>query len=697
MGWVSGRQFTRRELLRRGGQLAVALPVAGALPRVVAASTNTPPTTRGAEWAANADLGALTAPDLVTFAADFPFNALGAHYAASSPAIGALEVSVSAGGGEWSAWMALHPDEHGPSASRQDRRFFDLALVPPSRLVRYRAVNRAGELFVPGDLRFVYIDATAGPTAADYGDRLIAFEAAAPKIVSRAGWGADERLRFDKKGKEIWEPEYYTVEKVIIHHTDTPNTQDPLLAIRSVYYYHAVTKGWGDIGYNYLVDRNGVTYEGRFGGDNVVGGHAYQYNYGSVGIGVIGSFSTTPDPPAAERAVSQLTAYKGRFIDPLGKYFFVDKMIPNVVGHRDVLSTACPGDAFYPRLPTIRQTASTELGSQPKMAVEVTRITSKQSIAIVGSPATIRVTVKNTGSSVLPSYYDKGLAYTEGDTFDSKGKPKIEGRFRITIDAEGSPTFGTERVNPYRWGFGRSINPGETVDVDCRIVYKTTGVRPLRVGLVQEYIGYVVKDLAGPSINVIGKPTDPAAAPAQMGPELAYFTETRHTLRGPFLRYWERFGGLAQFGFPLTEEFPELSDVDGQEYQVQYFERARFEHHPEHKGTDYEVLLGLVGLLYHKLDPPAVPLTGATQRYFTETKHNLGGAFRYYWEQFGGLFVYGYPLTEEFREKSRIDGKEYTVQYFERARFEFHPENSGKSQVLLGHLGRQMLQERGWL
>ena len=85
------------------------------------------------------------------------------------------------------------------------------------------------------------------------------------------------------------------------------------------------------------------------------------------------------------------------------------------------------------------------------------------------------------------------------------------------------------------------------------------------------------------------------------------------------------------------------------------------------------------------------------QRYFPETGHNLGGIFRAYWEQYGGLFIYGLPLTEEFAEKSSIDGKTYIVQYFERARFEFHPENTGKSQVLLGLLGRQLLKDRGWI
>jgi hypothetical protein len=289
------------------------------------------------------------------------------------------------------------------------------------------------------------------------------------------------------------------------------------------------------------------------------------------------------------------------------------------------------------------------------------------------------------------------LAYNEGDTYVGKGYDKVEGRFRITMDIVGSQTDGTDQANPYRWGFGRSINPGETVTVACRLAFTTTGTRTLTVGLVQEYMRYWQQGMAGPTIKVVGKPTDPVADPHSTSPDLLYFGQTQHTLGGVFLHYWNKFGGLAQFGYPLTEEFAEINDADGQEYTVQYFERARFEHHPENAGTDYEVLLGLVGLLYHAVDPPAAPIADGTHVYYPQTGHNLGGMFRYYWEQYGGLFVYGYPITEEIAEKSRIDGKVYTVQYFERARFEFHPENTGKSQVLLGQLGRQMLQDRGWL
>jgi hypothetical protein len=74
-----------------------------------------------------------------------------------------------------------------------------------------------------------------------------------------------------------------------------------------------------------------------------------------------------------------------------------------------------------------------------------------------------------------------------------------------------------------------------------------------------------------------------------------YFPETRHVVKGVFLQYWTEHGGLAQQGYPLTDEFTEQSPLDGKRYTVQYFERAVFEHHPEFAGTPYEVLLAQLG------------------------------------------------------------------------------------------------------
>jgi protocatechuate 3,4-dioxygenase beta subunit len=202
---------------------------------------------------------------------------------------------------------------------------------------------------------------------------------------------------------------------------------------------------------------------------------------------------------------------------------------------------------------------------------------------------------------------------------------------------------------------------------------------------------------ASPSASPLASPSTPAANPAVPVTAIAgatYFTETGHNLGGSFRTYWQANGGLARFGFPLTEEFVEASFDDGKDYTVQYFERASFEAHPENQAP-YNVLLSRLGLRLREIDPPADALADAT--YFPQTGHNLGGRFREYWLANGGLAVYGFPTSEEFEEVSPTDGKTYTVQYFERNRFEYHPENASPYDILLGLLGRQELVARGWL
>ena len=182
-----------------------------------------------------------------------------------------------------------------------------------------------------------------------------------------------------------------------------------------------------------------------------------------------------------------------------------------------------------------------------------------------------------------------------------------------------------------------------------------------------------------------------------------YFPETQHNLNGLFQKYWNNHGGLAQFGFPKTETFREINRADGKAYTVQYLERNRYEYHPEFAGTPYEVSLGLLGVQLTKnrqdaSDPHFAPVADAGYAggvYFPLTGHNLHGAFKSYWEANGGLAIYGYAITEEFEEYNQADGKLYTVQYFERARFEHHPENVGTPyEVLLGLLGNEILQIR---
>ncbi|HEU4792159.1 MAG TPA: polysaccharide deacetylase family protein [Nitrolancea sp.] len=172
--------------------------------------------------------------------------------------------------------------------------------------------------------------------------------------------------------------------------------------------------------------------------------------------------------------------------------------------------------------------------------------------------------------------------------------------------------------------------------------------------------------------------------------ETRYFPETGHWLSHGFLGYWERFGGLPIFGYPLTEEFQENGVT------VQYFERARFEWHPGSWPERYDVLLGLLGntaTAGRSGEAPFRPTSAKSNcDFYAPTGHNLCGGFRGYWNAFGGLPIFGYPISEEFAERNPDDGQVYTVQYFERARFEWHPGSwPERYDVLLGRLGADEL------
>ena len=164
----------------------------------------------------------------------------------------------------------------------------------------------------------------------------------------------------DSSGNSLlWPLEYpEKVQKIIIHHTATTGTiDDEEAAVRAIYYYHAVTRGWGDIGYNFVVGPDGKIFEGRAGGDGVVAGHAKGYNTGSVGIALLGDYHSNPLPAPLMKSLDALVLEKAELwnIDPSGSSTFRGETMPNIVGHRDVGSTACPGDYTYAQLDGIRE------------------------------------------------------------------------------------------------------------------------------------------------------------------------------------------------------------------------------------------------------------------------------------------------------------------------------------------------------
>lgn len=193
-----------------------------------------------------------------------------------------------------------------------------------------------------------------------------------------------------------------------------------------------------------------------------------------------------------------------------------------------------------------------------------------------------------------------------------------------------------------------------------------------------------------------------SAAPAE-AQQRACFAETGHCIGGRFAQYWQQNGGLAVFGYPLTDEMTE------QDRTVQYFERQRFELHSEN-AAPYDVLLGVLGeeivqqegTHSHPIAPG--PLAGCL--WFPQTHHNVcdqppASGFKQYWITHGlefdgragksyeeSLALFGLPVTEAFQRT--INGEMLEVQWFERARFEWHPSNVDPYRVLLGRLGAEV-------
>lgn len=181
---------------------------------------------------------------------------------------------------------------------------------------------------------------------------------------------------------------------------------------------------------------------------------------------------------------------------------------------------------------------------------------------------------------------------------------------------------------------------------------------------------------------------------ASQEPDNRFFSETGHTLSGVFRQYWESHGGIEILGYPVTEVFTAPSS-DGKPYLQQYFQRARLEHHPEN-GPPNDVQVGLLGVWLtsgRTFVTSTTPVAG--EEFFPQTGQSLG-LFRDWWSVHGGLGVFGYPISGELQERNAADGKTYTVQYFERNRLEYHPENAGtNAEVLLGLLGVEYLNKQG--
>lgn len=351
-------------------------------PRVVEHALTAP---RGTARAARSKADAVASDRSVTSAAEpvVGYGAVGVTWAPGTVVDEAdLRVQVrSRTAGTWSGWTDVEYDaEHGPTPgsteARHARPGTDALLVGDVDDVQVKVTTADESL--PADLRLAIVDPgaegrtsqqgpaleTGGAQPADPdGDADVALRAATytprPQIYSRAQWGADESLR------DAGSLRYFEVHAGFVHHTVNANeyTRDEVPSIiRGIYAYHTKSRGWSDIGYNYLVDRFGRIWEGRFGGIDrpVVGAHTLDYNDYAFAMSAIGNFDTKQPTGAMVEAYGALFAWKLSLhgIDATSPRQGVGaRTFAAINGHRDAAATACPGRYLYARLGDIRRLA----------------------------------------------------------------------------------------------------------------------------------------------------------------------------------------------------------------------------------------------------------------------------------------------------------------------------------------------------
>jgi hypothetical protein len=475
-----------------------------------------------------------------------PFDLLGVTWKAGSTAD--LDVLARTHGDRgWSEWTTLEiTDTPSTREARTARPGTEPLWVGDSDGYQVRVDVRSGRL--PDGLRVDLVDPGSskadGQVGAGRPMQSAVADTAQPAILTRAQWGADESLRGTG-------PRYTGTPKAgFVHHTAGTNgysEADVPRIIRGIYAYHVKGNGWSDIGYNYLVDRFGRLWEGRYGGltKNVLGAHTGGFNVDSFAVSAIGDYQKVAAPPVMVDSIARLMAWKLAlaYRDPNGttvltsqgggtsRYRAGTKVTFNVIsGHRDAGNTECPGKNLYAQLPLIRQLTTQYLGTAlmdptptPASATygkggtitTTARVTSDQSwtmqVTDVCRGAVVR-TLTGTASPSLP-------LSAAWDLRDDVGNPVRPGAYTVTLasaDATaaartwtGQVTVNAARTAPPSAAAIRL--PGRTsfVPVDPIKLYDTRdeGNLPLgpggRVDLVVPGVGKVpAEGVAAVALNV---------------------------------------------------------------------------------------------------------------------------------------------------------------------------------------------------
>ncbi|MEO8829559.1 peptidoglycan recognition protein, partial [Lapillicoccus sp.] len=285
--------------------------------------------------------------------------------------------------GAWSDWYDLEKEGGPDVASHEGARSAARASAGPIAAAHGEAIQvrmDTGSGATPQDLLLVTVDPGTSPADANLSGAPSSTAHAgtlAPTIVTRAQWGADETLR----PADCTVDYSSTIKAGIVHHTVNTNTYAPSESaglVRAIYAFHVNGNGWCDIGYNFLVDRFGVIFEGRFGGMDrpVIGAHAGGFNTYTFGVSGIGDFTSASPTAAMTDSISTVLGWKLGLHNrnPQGSTVLISGGGPYtnypagtavpirvVSGHRDVDATGCPGDGMYAQLNNIAYAAAVYL------------------------------------------------------------------------------------------------------------------------------------------------------------------------------------------------------------------------------------------------------------------------------------------------------------------------------------------------